>query len=77
MNFFGKPRPLFFSNTLKRIVEKPNVTLELVLHPGRADDPDFPRDSISPKRRQWDFDFVRSPEFDNWLESLDGEIIRY
>jgi len=45
-----------------------------VLHPGRSPDPDFPRDSISPKRRQWDYDFVRSAEFDTWKESVDGKI---
>ncbi len=75
MSFSGKPRALFFSNTLRRILNKPNVTLELILHPGRAFDPDFPPDSISPKRRQWDFDFVTSVEFNNWLDSVDGSIL--
>ena len=71
----GKPRHLFFSKILRRILNKPNVTLELVLHPGRADDLQFPTDTISPKRRQWDFDFVCSSDFDSWLETLDGEIM--
>ncbi|MBC8506463.1 MAG: ChbG/HpnK family deacetylase [Anaerolineales bacterium] len=74
MNLFGKPRALFFGKILNRILNKPNVTLELVLHPGRAPDPDFPRDSISPKRRQWDCDFVCSAEFEAWLESINGKI---
>jgi len=74
MNIFGVPRALFFGKILNKLLEKPNVTLELVLHPGRSPDPDFPRDSISPKRRQWDYDFVRSAEFDTWKESVDGKI---
>jgi len=75
MTFLGRPRALFFSDTLRRILNNSNVTLELILHPGRANDPDFPPDSISPKRRQWDFDFITSVEFDSWLNSVDGRIL--
>jgi len=72
----GKPCPLLYRKTLQKLLNHPDVTLELVLHPGRAYDPEFPPDTISPKRRQWDFDFVCSPEFDSWLETLHGEIIQ-
>ena len=75
MNFSGIPRSLFFSKSLQRILKKPGLFLELVLHPGLADDPQFPPDTISPKRRQWDFDFVCSPAFDSWLKKLNGEIL--
>jgi len=75
MNISGKPRALFFSKALSKILHNPDVTLELVLHPGRAHDPDFPPDTISPKRREWDFNFVRSPEFDSWLKKLGGMLL--
>jgi predicted glycoside hydrolase/deacetylase ChbG (UPF0249 family) len=77
MNLTGKPRRLFFSKTLRIILDQPDVTLELVLHPGRAVDPEFPPDTISPKRREWDYNFARSLEFDSWLETVNGEIISF
>ena len=75
MSVWGKPRRLLFSRILRRLLKKPDVSLELVLHPGRAHDPEFPPDSISPKRRQWDFDFICNSDFLNWLDSLDGKIL--
>jgi predicted glycoside hydrolase/deacetylase ChbG (UPF0249 family) len=73
----GHPSPLFFSERLRRLVANPEVTLELVTHPGKQDDPDFPPDTLLTHQRQWEVEFLLSSYFDEWLEMMDAEIVNY
>jgi hypothetical protein len=47
----------------------------MVTHPGYAHDPDFPRDTLGPERRERELDFLLSPAFAAWLEAMDAELI--
>lgn len=73
----GHPKPVFFSEQLRRLVSRPEVTLELVTHPGKQDDPDFPPDTLLTHQRQWEVKFLLSSHFDKWLEMMDAEIVNY
>jgi predicted glycoside hydrolase/deacetylase ChbG (UPF0249 family) len=71
----GRPSPWLASDRFRALVARPEVTLELVTHPGRAVDPGFPDDTLPPATRQREVDFLSSPAFDRWLADAGGEII--
>jgi len=73
----GQPIDLFFSEQLKNLISRPNITLELVTHPGALQDPDFPADTLLTHQRQWEYDFLCSSRFDEWINLMDAEIINY
>jgi hypothetical protein len=72
----GDPRPDFHGEHLCELLSRPGVTLEMVTHPGYAHDPEFPRDTLGPERREWELDFLLSPAFAAWLERMGGELVR-
>lgn len=73
----GQPIPLFFSEQLRRQIAHPDVTVELVVHPGKLHDPDFPPDTLLTHQRQWEVDFLLSARFNEWLDWMNAEIINY
>ncbi len=73
----GQPIDLFFSEQLRHLIARPNVTLELVTHPGELHDPDFPPDTLLTHQRQWEYDFLLSSRFDEWLAMMDAKIVDY
>jgi predicted glycoside hydrolase/deacetylase ChbG (UPF0249 family) len=70
----GKPVKMLFSKQLRDLIAGPDITLELVTHPGAYHDPDFPPDTLLTHQRQWEYDFLLSPRFDEWLGSIGAEI---
>jgi predicted glycoside hydrolase/deacetylase ChbG (UPF0249 family) len=72
-----KPRPQFLGPRLRQLLSQPGVTAELVIHPGKVTDPDFPPDTVGVIRRQWEYEFVLSPKFDDWLSTIGAEIVNY
>jgi predicted glycoside hydrolase/deacetylase ChbG (UPF0249 family) len=73
----GRPIDLFFSKQLLHLVAQPEITLELVTHPGKRYDPDFPPDTLLTHQRQWEYDFLLDPEFEKWLKKIGAETINY
>jgi len=73
----GRPRNLFFSKELRRLIAHPETTLELVTHPGNRDDPYFPPDTLLTHQRQWEYGFLLNARFDTWLEMMNAQIITY
>jgi len=73
----GVPVDLFFSERFRSLVTRPNITLEMVTHPGALHDPEFPPDTLLTHQRQWEYDFLRSPRFGEWLEMMEAEISSY
>lgn len=73
----GQPIDLFFSEQLRHLIARPEVTLELVTHPGKICDPDFPTDSLQTHQRQWEVDFLLSTSFAKWLEMMNAKIVSY
>ena len=73
----GEPVDLFFSEGFRRLIAYPHISLELVTHPGTLHDPNFPPDTLLTHQRQWEYDFLRSPRFGEWLEMMGGQLIRY
>jgi predicted glycoside hydrolase/deacetylase ChbG (UPF0249 family) len=71
----GRPSPWLASERFRALVARPEVTLELVTHPGRAADPDFPADTLPAAMRQQEVDFLSSPAFARWLADAGGDII--
>jgi predicted glycoside hydrolase/deacetylase ChbG (UPF0249 family) len=67
----------FYSEELRRLVARPNITLEMVTHPGWLQDPHFPPDTLLTYQRQWEYDFLLSPGFDRWLEMVNAEVINH
>ena len=65
----GMPQHLFFSDGFQRLVSRPDITLEMVTHPRKVDDPDFPPDSLTAQRRHLEYDFLLSARFGEWLEA--------
>lgn len=61
-----------------RLLTKPGVVTELVVHPGYADDPALPLpDQLPPERRQAEFDLLTSDAFANWLRTLKLKLISF
>jgi len=58
------------SGKLHRLFSQPNISVEMVVHPGREKDPDFPLDTLPAGRRQREFEFLQSPIFTQWLDEL-------
>jgi predicted glycoside hydrolase/deacetylase ChbG (UPF0249 family) len=73
----GQPHALFFDEQLHQRLARPEITLELVTHPGVLHDPDFPPDTLLTHQRQWEVDFLLSPGFAVWLEMMEAEIVNY
>jgi predicted glycoside hydrolase/deacetylase ChbG (UPF0249 family) len=73
----GQPVELFFRQRLRRLIAPPEITLELVTHPGILQDPDFPPDTLLTHQRQWEYDFLLSSHFDEWLAMMEAEIVDY
>jgi predicted glycoside hydrolase/deacetylase ChbG (UPF0249 family) len=71
----GRPSPWLASERFRALVARPEVTLELVTHPGRSVDPDFPADTLPAAVRQQEVDFLSSPAFARWLADAGGEFI--
>lgn len=63
---------------LARLLSKPDVVTELVVHPGYADDPELPLpDQLPAQRRQAEFDLVTGPAFSDWLRRLNLQLISF
>jgi predicted glycoside hydrolase/deacetylase ChbG (UPF0249 family) len=73
----GRPFDLFFSKQLQRLIAHPEIALELVTHPGKREDPDFPPDTLLIHQRQWEYDFLLGPVFEGWLEMTNAKITNY
>ena len=73
----GQPREQFRSPEFLQILRGPNITLELVTHPGEITDPDFPPDTLLTHQRQWETDFLRSDQFFDWREQIGAEVVGY
>ena len=72
-----QPIDLFFSSQLRNLIACSETIIELVVHPGRIDDPDFPPDTLLTHQRQWEFDFLRSKRFQDWLKWMEARIVNY
>jgi len=68
----GEVSPLLHGRQVCRLLARPGMTAELVLHPGRAGDPDFLPDTLPAERRQWEFDFAQGDVFAEWLAAVTG-----
>jgi predicted glycoside hydrolase/deacetylase ChbG (UPF0249 family) len=68
----GEISKLFSGKQMQRLLKRPGVSLEMVVHVGKADDPDFPQDSLPAKRRQWEANFLQSSVFNEWLQTMGG-----
>lgn len=75
LNGPGEFSPLLNGRRVRRLLGRPEVTTEVVLHPGRAQDPDFPPDTLPAERRQWEYDLVQSALFDRWLEAVGAQVV--
>jgi predicted glycoside hydrolase/deacetylase ChbG (UPF0249 family) len=54
-----------------RLLAKPGIVTELVVHPGYDPDDALPvLDQLQPPRRQAELDLVSSPAFQGWLDTL-------
>ena len=73
----GMPTDLFFSARFRHLISQPNITLEMVTHPGKLDDPDFPPDSLTAHQRQLEFNFLLSERFDQWMENINAVFSSY
>lgn len=63
---------------LRTVLTKPGAVTELVVHPGYDPDPDLPLpDQLPADRRRAEVDFVTSPPFLHWLNSLDLALISF
>jgi predicted glycoside hydrolase/deacetylase ChbG (UPF0249 family) len=70
----GKPADLLYNKVFGQLFALSNMTLELVTHPGKLHDPDFSPDTLQTNQRQWEYDFLRSSCFDEWLVLVDALI---
>ena len=73
----GVPMNLFFRTRFHRLIARSNITLEMVTHPGKLHDPEFPPDTLQTHQRQWEYDFLLSTRFDKWLEMMEAAISSY
>jgi predicted glycoside hydrolase/deacetylase ChbG (UPF0249 family) len=71
----GKPGDLFFSKALQQLIARPEIHLEMVVHPGGADDPEFPPETLLPHQRQWEYDFLRSALFKEWKTRTGAQMV--
>ena len=63
---------------LPRLLSKPGVVTELVVHPGYLDDPELPLpDQLPPERRQAELELVTSQSFASWLQTLHLKLISF
>ena len=63
---------------LAQLLSRPDVTSELVVHPGYRDDPDLPLpDQLPPARRQEEFNLLTSSAFAEWLKRLGLELVSF
>jgi predicted glycoside hydrolase/deacetylase ChbG (UPF0249 family) len=67
--------PALFDSQLRRLLDRPEVTAELVSHPGLADDPDFPPDTLPADQRQRETEFLQSDAFAGWLAETGAELV--
>lgn len=70
----GAVSPLLAGEQVRRILDMPGATLEMVVHAGSTDDPDFPPDTLPTLRRQWEVDYLSGGAFIDWLELIGGVI---
>jgi predicted glycoside hydrolase/deacetylase ChbG (UPF0249 family) len=74
LNGVGGTHPLF-DPQLRGLLGRPEVTAELVTHPGLAADPEFPPDTLDASRRQREIGFLQSDAFAGWLGELGAELV--
>ncbi len=70
----GEASPWLTGRRVSRLLGRPGITAELVVHPGRADDPHFPPDTLPAERRQRELEFLQSPAFADFLQGIGAEI---
>ena len=68
------PIPLLSGRRVCDLLGRSPVTVELVTHPGRAADPDFPFDTLPADRRQRECDFLLGPAFSRWLQVVGADV---
>ncbi len=73
LNGVGKTSSLF-DGQLLQLLGRPEVTAELVSHPGLVDDPEFPPDTLPADRRQREVEFLQSDAFADWLLAIGAEV---
>jgi len=62
---------LLSDQRVARLLVKPGIVTELVVHPGYAGDELLPlADQLQPKQRQAEVDLLTSPAFRQWLDGL-------
>jgi predicted glycoside hydrolase/deacetylase ChbG (UPF0249 family) len=67
--------PALFDPQLRGLLGRPEVTAELVTHPGLAEDPEFPPDTLDASRRQRETEFLQSDAFAGWLGEIGAEVV--
>lgn len=70
----GDPSLLTEDSRLRRLLGAPNLTLELVTHPGSLPDPDFPADTLGVDRRANEVAFLRSETYLRWVGRLGATV---
>jgi hypothetical protein len=61
-----------------RLLVKPGIVTELVVHPGYDPDDSLPAlDQLQPARRQAELDLVSSPAFRQWLDALGVRLMSF
>jgi predicted glycoside hydrolase/deacetylase ChbG (UPF0249 family) len=74
VNGAGEFLPSLSHPRVVQLLNRPEVTAELALHPGFADDPDFPADTLSSDRRAREVVFVQSDAFAAWMAAIGAEM---
>jgi hypothetical protein len=73
-NGAGEFLPRLCHPLVLQVLNRPEVTAELALHPGFADDPDFPADTLPSHRRAREVVFVQSDAFAAWMAVIGAEM---
>lgn len=69
---------LLTDRRIARLLSRPGVLTELIVHPGYADDQELPvPDQLTGDRRQEEFDLVMSAGFRAWLQHLHLELASF
>ncbi|MEI2692844.1 MAG: ChbG/HpnK family deacetylase [Anaerolineae bacterium] len=69
---------LFSDKRVAKLLSKPGVVTELVVHPGYVDDDALPPgDQLQPLQRQVEVDLLTGAAFRYWLKQLDVQLVSF